>query len=98
MSHFEIGSVPDRLSRNAYIVDDGTPHISVNQEAVRASGAGKLLVHVCPARVYTEEVDGTVGVEYAACLECGTCLAVAPAGALEWHYPASLMGIQYREG
>lgn len=98
MSDFDIGSVPERLARNIYEVDEGRSHIVVNQDLVRELGVGKLLVRVCPAHVYTEEADGTIGVEYAACLECGTCLAVAPAGALAWHYPASSMGIMYREG
>jgi ferredoxin like protein len=41
---------------------------------------------------------GKVLVEYAACLECGTCLAVAAPGSLTWHYPRGGFGIQYREG
>jgi Ferredoxin-like protein len=98
MEIFEIGSVPERLSKNMYVVDEGNPHIKVNQEIARATGTGKLLVQVCPAHVYAEEEDGTISVEYAACLECGTCLAVAAPGALEWHYPSGGMGIIYREG
>jgi ferredoxin like protein len=52
----------------------------------------------CPAHVYTEEPDGTISVEYAACLECGTCLAIAAPGALKWHYPRGGFGVQFREG
>ena len=37
-------------------------------------------------------------VQAAACLECGTCLAVAPAGVLRWHYPRGGYGIAFREG
>jgi ferredoxin-like protein FixX len=33
-------------------------------------------------------------IEYAACLECGTCLAIA----LKWHYPLGGFGVQFREG
>jgi ferredoxin like protein len=39
-----------------------------------------------------------IAVEFAACLECGTCLAIAAPGALQWHYPRGGMGISYREG
>lgn len=92
------GTVTERLARNAYTVDEGNSHIHVNQEVARATGTGKLLVRVCPAHVYREEADGTISVEYAACLECGTCLAVAAPGALEWHYPEGGMGIEFREG
>ena len=45
-----------------------------------------------------EEADGTISVEFAACLECGTCLAVAAPGALTWHYPEGAMGVMFREG
>jgi ferredoxin-like protein FixX len=51
-----------------------------------------------PDHVYTEEPDGTISVEYAACLEYGTCLAIAALGALKWHYPRGGFGVQFREG
>ena len=70
-----LGSVQSRLGRNVYEVDEGNSHITVNQEIAKATGTGKLLVRVCPAHVYSEEPDGTISVEFAACLECGTCLA-----------------------
>ena len=44
------------------------------------------------------QADGTISVEYAACLDCGTCLAVAPPGVLEWHYPRGGFGVSYRGG
>lgn len=71
MADFFEGSVPERLTKNVYEVDEGNPHIEVNQEIAKATGTGKLLVRVCPAHVYSEEPDGTISVEYAACLECG---------------------------
>ncbi|MEW6898027.1 hypothetical protein [Trueperella pyogenes] len=67
----------------------------VNQEHVRQTGAAKLLVNVCPAHVYSED-NGEIAVEYAACLECGTCLAIAPEETPTGHYPAGSMGICYR--
>jgi ferredoxin like protein len=93
-----IGAVSERLERNHYETDRERSHIEVNQAAAREAGAGPLLVRICPAHVYSLQADGTVGVLYAACLECGTCLALAPAGTLSWHYPRSGMGIAYREG
>ncbi|AJC69303.1 4Fe-4S dicluster domain-containing protein [Trueperella pyogenes] len=97
MTKFIPGSINDRLARNVYDIDEGNPHIVIHQERVRATGAAKILVNVCPAHVYSEE-NGEVMAEYAACLECGTCLAVAPPGTLTWRYPAGSMGIAYREG
>ncbi len=91
-------SVPERLARNRFVLDDDESHIEVNQEIVKATGCGTAIVACCAAHVYTEEPDGTLSVEYAACLECGTCLAVAAPGALTWHYPRGGFGIQFREG
>lgn len=96
MSQF--GSVTDRLASNMYHLDEQESHIVVNQKIAKITGTGKLLVQVCPAHVYTEEPDGSIGVTYAACLECGTCRAVAAPGALEWHYPQGGCGIAFREG
>ncbi|MDN6565649.1 MAG: ferredoxin [Actinomyces sp.] len=91
-------TVTEREALNHYETDEGNSHIHVNQEVARRTGALAILRAVCPARVYGENPDGTISVEFAACFECGACLEVAPPGALEWHYPASGMGIQYREG
>ena len=98
MSTLKIESVPARLSRNTYNLDEEESHIEVNQERARATGAGKLLERICPAHVYSVEEDGTVGVEYAACLECGTCLAIAPEGVWPCHYPWSGFGLLFRDG
>jgi len=93
-----IPSVPTRLAGNAYDLDEDESHIHIHQEAARAAGCGPMLVSVCPAHVYSMNDDGTIGIEYAACLECGTCLAVAPPGVLDWHYPRGGFGVSFREG
>ncbi len=94
----QFGSVPERLAGNRFQTDEEFSHIEVHQDIAKATGTGKLLVRVCPAHVYAEEADGTISVEYAACLECGTCLAVAAPGSLTWHYPRGGFGISFREG
>jgi ferredoxin like protein len=91
-------SVPELLAKNRFELDEEESHIKVNQAVVKATGCGRAIVACCAAHVYTEEPDGTLSVEYAACLECGTCLAVAAPGALTWHYPRGGFGIQFREG
>ena len=91
-------SVPERLAKNRFNLDEEESHIEVNQEIAKATGTGRALVACCPAHVYSEEPDGTISVEYAACLECGTCLAIAAPGALRWHYPRGGFGVQFREG
>ncbi|MDO4613181.1 MAG: 4Fe-4S dicluster domain-containing protein [Actinomycetaceae bacterium] len=87
-----------RLASNRYLTDEECSHIEVNQDYARATGLGRVLVQVCPAGVYTLHDDGSVGVEYAACLDCGTCLQVADPRLLRWHYPSGGAGISYREG
>ncbi|MDR1427802.1 MAG: 4Fe-4S dicluster domain-containing protein [Bifidobacteriaceae bacterium] len=91
-------SLAERLGRNSYQLDEELSHIEIDQVAAKRTGAGKILEAVCPAHVYTAQPDGSVGIEYAACLECGTCLVLAPAGVLTWHYPRGSFGIRYREG
>lgn len=90
-------TIQDLLARNRFVTDSES-HIRVDQALARSTGTGRRLVAVCPARVYTEEPDGTIAVEHAACLECGACLAVADPGTLEWRYPRGGHGISYREG
>lgn len=94
----DLGSVPERLAKNHYAVDEEESHIQVDQGAARRTDAGALLERVCAAHVYRREPDGSVTVSAAACLECGTCLAVAPPGVLTWHYPRGGYGIGFREG
>jgi ferredoxin like protein len=94
---FELGGLPERLAKVRFATDPAS-HITVDQAAAQATGAGPLLVRVCPAGVYSLQDDGSVGVLHAACLECGACLAVTPPGVLTWHYPAGAMGVAYRQG
>jgi ferredoxin like protein len=94
----KIGTIVERLAANRYETDEQESHIAVDQAAVRRTGCAARLVAVCPAGVYALEADGSLSVEYAACFECGACAAVAPPGALDWHYPRGGTGIQLREG
>lgn len=93
----DLGTVADRLAKNKVELDDAS-HIELDQALARSTGTGALLVRACPARVYSETPDGSIAVQHAACLECGTCLALAAPGTLTWHYPAGGMGIVFREG
>ncbi|MHA6512824.1 ferredoxin family protein [Tessaracoccus sp. Z1128] len=88
----------ERLAGNRFVTDEEETHIVVNDDLARATGTAKRLIDVCPAGVYSWAADGTIAVEYAACLECGTCLAVASPGTLSWRYPRGGFGVQYRDG
>jgi ferredoxin like protein len=94
----KLAPVAERLGGNRFHLDEEEPHIVVNQAIARATGTAERIIAACPAQVYSLAPDGTVQVEYAACLECGTCFAIADPGALEWHYPRGGFGISFREG
>lgn len=91
-------SVPDRLAKNHFDLDEDESHITVDQAAMQNSATADAIIAVCPAHVYSRESDGSITAEYAACLECGACLAVAADGTLNWHYPRGGFGVQFREG
>lgn len=94
----KLPSVADRLGKNRFVLDEAESHIEINQDLARMTGAGDALVACCPAHVYSKAEDGTILIEYAACLECGTCTTIVDESVLSWHYPRGGFGVQFREG
>jgi ferredoxin like protein len=90
-------SLPEKLSVNKFELDEGHPHIVVNNEVCDAVCKTKACLFVCPSGVYTEQ-DGKIIADWAGCVECGTCKAACPAEALTWDYPRGGFGIIYRYG
>jgi ferredoxin like protein len=90
-------SVPEKLSINKYELDEGVPHIEVNNDLCQKECTLKPCLYVCPAIVYTEQ-DGKIMADWAGCLECGTCKAACPTEALKWFYPRGGFGVIYRYG
>jgi len=93
----DFGDVTKRLAGNKFVLDEHS-HIEIDQDLARKTGTGKLLVRACPAHVYSENEDGSIAILFAACMECGTCLALASPGTLQWRYPNGGFGIVFREG
>ena len=93
----KLTTIPQRLAADSFVIDEDESHITVDQELCRSTGTDKVLIAVCPAGVYQER-DGQLTADYAGCLECGTCFAVAAPGAIQWHYPRGGYGVNYREG
>ncbi|UWG96681.1 4Fe-4S dicluster domain-containing protein [Dehalobacter sp. DCM] len=89
-------TMADKLALNKFEVNEGEPHILINQEKCRTCGE-KNCLFACPAQLYSEQ-NGEITVEWAGCLECGTCLAVCTKDALSWKYPQGGFGIIYRQG
>ena len=90
-------TVPDKLAVDKFELDEGHPHIAVDNEICRKVCGDKLCLWVCPANVYAEH-DGAIAADWAGCLECGACRAACPHDALKWEYPRGGFGIVYRYG
>ncbi|NLL52189.1 MAG: ferredoxin family protein [Peptococcaceae bacterium] len=89
-------SIPEKLALNKFEVNEGNPHIIIDNTKCQ-SCQPKSCLTVCPAELYSEQ-NGEIIVEWAGCLECGTCRAVCPQGAISWEYPIGGFGIIYRQG
>ena len=80
------------------IKNDQESHIIIKQEVCQGCEL-KPCLSICPGGLYSvSEATGEVLIEYAGCLECGSCRVACPQGALEWNYPRGGFGVQYRYG
>jgi ferredoxin like protein len=78
--------------------NDQESHIIIRQDICRRCTV-KPCLRICPAGLYSlNEERQEIVVEFAGCLECGSCRVACPAGALEWCYPRGGFGVQYRYG
>jgi ferredoxin like protein len=89
-------SLAEKLALNKFEVHEGEPHILIHQELCKACQSKGCLM-ACPAGLYSEQ-NGEIIVEWAGCLECGTCRIVCENEAIEWKYPQGGFGIIYRQG
>ena len=88
----------EKLTKNA-IRNDSESHIVIDTKICAARCKERPCVRVCPAALYEfNEEAGRMLVEFAGCLECGTCLVACREGALDWRYPKGGFGVQYRYG
>ncbi|MHB8111531.1 MAG: ferredoxin family protein [Syntrophorhabdaceae bacterium] len=90
--------IDEKLAIDAFKTDKDS-HITIKQEICRSQCAAKHCLTVCPGHLYTfDEEKNEILVEYAGCLECGTCLIACPHTAITWTYPRGDYGVQYRYG
>lgn len=89
--------VEEKIALNA-MKNDKKSHILLDQS--KCSGCReRMCIPVCPAHLYSlNEETGEMVVEYAGCLECGTCLIACTYGSITWDYPDGEYGVQYRYG
>jgi ferredoxin like protein len=89
--------VEEKLALNA-IKNDRESHINLNQKVCSACKE-RYCIYVCPAHLYSiSEETREIAVEYAGCLECGTCTIACIYGAISWNYPKGEFGVRYRYG
>ncbi len=89
--------VEEKLGVNKYYVDEGNPHIIIDDTGA-SEGDKKKLVNCCPAGLYTLQDDGALAFDYAGCLECGTCRVVGGKIIKQWRYPRNTKGVEFRQG
>jgi len=90
--------IDEKLAIDAFKTDKES-HIVIHNDICKTRCTAKYCLYVCPGHLYeydkeTEEIK----VEYAGCLECGTCKIACKEGAIEWQYPRGDHGIQFRFG
>ena len=90
--------IDEKLALDAF-KSDKESHITIKHEICRKQCTTKYCLFVCPGHLYSynEELNEIV-VEFAGCVECGTCMVACHEGAIEWGYPKGEYGVQYRYG
>ena len=89
--------VEEKIALDA-VKNDKETHIALDQK-VCAACRDRWCIHACPGHLYSlNEETGEMVVEYAGCLECGTCMIVCVYGSVSWRYPRGEYGVQYRYG
>ena len=92
------GSLEDKLYRTRYETSTQT-HITVDAKLCRKCSE-RGCTKICPATVYKDDPNdkAAIAVSHENCLECGTCLQICPASAIDWKMPDGGMGVSYRYG
>lgn len=89
--------VEEKIALDA-IKNDRDSHIKLEQ-SVCGKCPEHFCISACPAHLYSiSEETGEIVVEYAGCLECGTCKIVCIYQSVSWNYPRGEYGVQYRYG
>ncbi|HVN95679.1 MAG TPA: 4Fe-4S dicluster domain-containing protein [Syntrophorhabdaceae bacterium] len=90
--------IDEKLALDAFKTDKES-HIRIDHATCRAKCTTRYCLFVCPGHLYEyDEEHDEMKVEYAGCLECGTCMVACKEGAINWVYPRGEFGVQYRHG
>ncbi|MFB6086970.1 MAG: ferredoxin family protein, partial [Haloarculaceae archaeon] len=105
-NNIEPPELDDRIGDLTYDIDEGNPHIELQDNSFEASGTA---VTACPVSAkdfgggcYRDEYVDTngseehvVSLDTQPCVECGTCAVVADT---EWTHPRGGKGVEYKQG
>lgn len=90
--------IEDRLFVDRFRADTKS-HLKIIDPKKCLECSGKQCTYACPAKVYTQEEDGTVRVAYEGCLECGTCRIICQEQKnISWAYPRGGFGVLFKFG
>lgn len=89
-------SVNEKLIKTRFVVDSGTPHITVDTSVCADCLEGPCLV-VCPGQCFEKEQE-KLTFSWENCIECGSCRLVCPKDAITWEYPRGGFGVCFRYG
>jgi ferredoxin like protein len=89
--------IEEKIALDA-IKNDKESHIKLDQEICK-NCKERFCIYACPGHLYSQsEETGEMVVEFAGCLECGTCKIACIYGSVSWEYPKGEYGVQYRYG
>jgi ferredoxin like protein len=89
--------IEEKLALDAF-KNDAESHITLDPKTCE-SCRERFCIYACPAHLYElNEESGQMQVEFAGCLECGTCMIACVYGSVTWVYPRGEYGVQYRYG
>ncbi len=88
--------ITEKLALDAF-KNDKESHILLDQKICH-SCKERFCIYACPANLYSLTEKGEMTVEFAGCLECGTCMIACIYSSVKWKYPKSGFGVQYRCG
>lgn len=88
--------ITEKLALNA-LKKDKSSHIELDPR-ICGTCRERYCLYACPANLYSLNEKGEMVVEFAGCLECGTCMIACPYGSVRWKYPEGGFGVQYRFG
>ncbi|HNT43847.1 MAG TPA: 4Fe-4S dicluster domain-containing protein [Syntrophorhabdaceae bacterium] len=90
--------IDEKLALDAFKTDRES-HILIDHDICRSRCTLRHCLNICPGHLYSFNEEGNeIVVEYAGCLECGTCMVACTEGAIQWSYPRGDFGVQYRYG